>query len=237
MQRKPTLRSVGFISFSIAIFLAILLILARAWPEMEATMYGFIKFDYPALPSLSCPVLMTSLDREPVTIRLHNPLDTTLTWYVKTQFSTELIIVSADERVELQPGETRTLSWEVGKENIDLNNFIFADVFTSPAAALKMTESTCGTLVLKLPIKGGPVIFYAILFLTALGACLGLWLWLRHCDMGDPAVVSQSWGMRFIALVIAVGVLASLLSWWFLAILTLALTLLVLIGFLLPRKV
>ena len=230
------MRRVGFISFSIGILLGILLILVRAVPDMESTFYGFIKYDYPGIPSLSCPMLMTYHDRQPVTIRLNNPLDRDLTYYVKAEFSTNLIIATEEERVVVKPGETRTLSWEVGSENIDLNNFIFANVFFSPAAAMKMRASTCGTLVLNLPFSGGPVIFNIILQLAVLTSGFGLWFWPRYSDKGNPAVVYLTWWMRFAAIVIGVGVVAAIFNWWFLAILTLVLIMLSLSVFLLPQK-
>jgi hypothetical protein len=235
-QQNPILRRVGIISFSIAIFLGILVILVRAVPDMESTMYGFIKYGYPRLSTLSCPVLMTTVDRLPITMRFHNSLDKPLGIYVNAQLSTFVMIVNSEERVYLQPGETRSFSWEVGKENIDLHNFIFARVFTSAATASGMREATCGTLVLNLPFNGGPVIFYASLVLAALAGGVGLWLWPRNSDMSDSAVVSQGWWMRFVAFVIAVGVVAVILNWWFLGILTLVLTMLSLSVFLIPRK-
>jgi hypothetical protein len=237
IHRNLSLRRVGFISFSIAIFLGVLLILARAMPDLESTMYGFIKYGYPRLTSLSCPVLMTLQDREPVTVRLRNPLDKNLSYYVNAQFSSGVMISTIDQRVELQPGETKTLSWEVGKENIDLGNFIFARVFTSAASSLGMRESTCGTFVVKLPVRGGPVIFYAISFLAVLGAAVGLLLWFRHSEMSQPDVISQSLWMRFIAMVVAVGIMAGILNLWFFAILTVLLALLTTSVFLIPRKI
>jgi len=237
VQQKPILRKLGLIFFSIAILLGILLNLVTAWPDMEARLYGFVKYTTNSLSSLSCPVLMTTLDREPVTIRLHNSLDKPIIWPVRAEFSAPLEIITVDEKVELQPGETKTISWVVGKENIDLSMFIFARVFAFPASSKAMAESTCGTFILPLPIKGGPFIFYLSLFLTALGIGVGLWLWQRHSDMSDSAVFAQLSRMRFITLVIAVGIIASILSWWPLAILTLALTLVTLSVFLIPRKV
>jgi hypothetical protein len=235
-QQNPTLRRVGLFSYSIGILLGILLIIARAWPDLESTMYGFLKYGHPKLNSLSCPVLMTKTDRLPVTIRMHNPLNTPLNLYINAQFSS-IEIISLEDQVELQPHETKTFSWEVGKENIDLHYFIFAHIFTSAAATLGMRESTCGTIILNLPFKGGPVIFNTSLVLAELAVGFGLWLWPRHCDWSDPAVVSQ-WGwMRFVALVVAVGVVGSLFSWWFLGILTLILILFAFAVFLIPWKV
>jgi hypothetical protein len=236
IQRKPTPRNIGFFFFSIAFFLGLLLILVRAIPDLEAMMYGFIRYNYPPLPSLSCPVLMTTSDREPVTIHLRNTLDKPVTWTVRSQLSTNLIINTKDEKVELQPGESRKLSWEVGEENIDLNNFILARIFTSSSSSLKMRESTCGTLVLQLPIKGGPAIYYSSLFFTMLFAVVGFWLWFHHSEKSDPAVTSQSMWMRFSTLVIIVGLIASYFDWWFLGILMVALALILLGMFLIPRK-
>jgi hypothetical protein len=199
-------------------------------------MYGFLKYGHPKLNSLSCPVLMTKADRLPVTIRMHNPLNTPLKLYINAQFSS-IEIISLEDQVELQPQETKTFSWEVGKENIDLHYFIFTHIFTSAAATLGMRESTCGTLILNLPFKGGPLIFYTCLILGILAGGFGLWLWPHHSDWSDPEVGSQ-WGwMRFIALVVAVGAVGSLFSLWFIGILALMLILFSFAVFLIPRKV
>ena len=204
---------------------------------MESTMYGFIKYGYPRLTTLSCPVLMTSLDRLPVTISLHNSLDRPLSLYINAQRSSFVQIVNSEETVVLQPGETQSIAWELGTENIDLHTFIFARVFTSAATAAGMREATCGTLVLNLPFKGGPVIFYICLVLFIITGVIGLWLWPRHNDISDPARDSQIWWIRFVALVIAVGVIAGIFNWWFLGIVTLLLTLLTLGVYLLQTKV
>jgi hypothetical protein len=171
---------------------------------------------------------MTAQERLPVTIRLKNPLDQNLSWYVNTQFSTPLIMTTSKETLELQPGVTRTLTWEVDKTNIDLGTFIFAHVFAS-GGRLGMREATCGTYVLPLAIVGGPTIYYGGLALSVLFAVAGLWLWLHHADMSQPTVVSRSWWLRFLFLLIALAVVTSIVSFWFFAVVLLILTMLTLI--------
>ncbi len=203
---------------------------------MESTMYGFIKYGYPRLTTLSCPMLMTTLDRLPVTIRLHNSLDRPLSLYINAQRSSLVQIINDEETIVLQPGETRSFAWELGRENIDLNAFVFARVFTSAATSAGMREATCGTLVLNLPFKGGPVIFYIFLVLFIITGVIGLWLWPRYSDKSDSARDSRIWWIRFVAVVVAIGVIASILSWWFLGIIALLLILLSLGVFLLQSK-
>jgi hypothetical protein len=235
-QRKQTLRRVGLITFCTSILFGIILILLRAEPDLEATMYGFAKYNYPSLKSLSCPVLMTSLDSEPVIVKLRNPLDQPLSWNVDAQFSSNSMITDTSEHINLKPGESRVLSWDVGQENVDLGYFIFTRVFASSSSSLPMRESTCGTLVLNLPFKGGPTIFYAILLLSVFGAVIGWILWLRYAEMSDSGTVSQTWWMRFITLVVAIGIVAAILNAWFLALLMIFLALLTTGVVLIPRK-
>ncbi len=234
---NPALRRVGFIFFWIYIILGILLNLARSWPDLESTMYGFIKFGYPRLSTLSCPVLMTTLDRLPVTIRLHNSLNRPLSLYIDAQFSSFVLITNSEQSIVLQPGENRSFAWEVGKENIDLHSFIFGRVFTSASTSAGMREATCGTLVLNLPIKGGPMLFYACLVLTIIAGLCALWLMSRYNDKADPAAVSQGWWMFFLALVVAVGVVSGLVKFWFLGVITLILIMLTLSLGLMSHKI
>jgi hypothetical protein len=236
-QLNPTLRKTGLIMFSIASLLAILLILARAIPDLESTMYGFIKYDYPRLTSLACPVLMTTQDSLPVTIRLHNSLDRNLKWFVEAQFSAPYMIETNDQTLELQPGESRKLSWEVDNQNVDLGFFIFARVFSSAATTAGMREATCGTLVLNLPFGGGPVIFYGLLVISVILAGVGFLLWKRNALMSDDGVTSRFWWMRFMSIVLVVGLVTALINSWFAALVMVMLAILCTAVYMIPRKV
>jgi hypothetical protein len=236
-QCNLALRKVGFILFSIAILLGIILTLLRAIPDLEATMYGFIKYGYPRIYSLICPVLMTTQDREPVSIRLHNNLDRNLNYYIETQFSSPILIISSDQNLVLAPGESKVLAWEVGEENIDLGNFIFARVFTSAATTNGFHESTCGTVVINLPFAGGPAIYFSALVLSVFGAGVGFWLWSKHSVKSDPEVLSRFWWMRLMVVVVVIGIVTALIGFWFVAFLMVALAVLATGVMLIPRKV
>ena len=232
VNKNNALHLVGAVLFLIAILLGVLLTVVRAWPDMESALYGFAKDSYPRLRSLHCPVLMTSQDRLPVTVQLTNPLNQDLTWFVRAQFSTNLLINTVEQTYVVKPGEIKTLSWEVDTQNIDLRNLILAYSFTSPFAGLRMTEGTCGTYVLNVPIKGGPTIYYSGLGLSVLCVIAGLFFWQRYANLSEPGVIAQSWWMRFLASVIAIGVVTSILGWWFIGIVALVLTMLTLVVYL-----
>lgn len=235
-KHSLVLERVGFIIFTFAIVLGILLVLASAWPDMEAMVYGFERFTEDPLKGLACPVLMTTRDRETVTVRLHNPDDKVMNRQLEAQISSRLTLVFDEQWVELQPDETKTIAWEIGEENIDLKRFIFVSVRAFPSQSLPLVESTCGVLVLDLPFAGGVVLFYVALGLTVLGIGFGLWLWTRHTDLSEPAAVSQSRFMRFLVGVIVVGVAGSLLGYWIIGLLSLVVMLLTWSVFLYPRK-
>ena len=237
ITRKSSLSHLGFIIFAFALILGVLLCLVRAIPDLEATMYGFIKFGYPGISSMSCPPLMTTSDRQTVAIKLKNNLDRPLAWSVTAQFSSPVLIDSVSDRLELQPGETRVLSWDVGKENISMGNFILARVFTSAAMAQGMKESLCGTFVLNLPITGGPFIYYAAVFLTALCLGLGLWLWRTHTLLSESHLVARFTWMRFTGILVILGVVSGYMDWWFAALLCVFLILLSTAVYLVPRKI
>jgi len=254
-MKKPshTLQSAGFIIFVIGFLLGILLIIASAWPDLEARMYEFSRYPDEKHTPLSCPPLMTTLDSEQVKARLHNPLEKTVTLYVKAQLSSSLLIDTlyvADpegniveitqgyvkETIELQPGETHTLIWDVDAANVDMNNFIFAFVQILPTSTLPLKGATCGTLVLDLPFRGGPFLFYAAVVLAAVGIGVGAWLWFRNIDWSDPRMVHNSWFMRFIILDIVVGVIGSILGWWAVGLVSLVVLALTWSVYLYPRR-
>jgi hypothetical protein len=236
-ERKSALSYLGSIIFIFGIILGILLSLVRALPDLESTMYGFYKFGYPNLSSLSCPLLMTPSDQEDVTIKLKNNLDRPITWHIEAQFSADNLINTITNNEELQPGESRVLSWEVNHNNISLGNFIFARVYTSAAAAQERREAYCGTLVINLPFAGGPTVYYSSILVTAICLGLGLWLWRRHTLLNEPTPISQFLWMRFGALLVVLGIVAGFMDWWSIAIILVVLIILTTVVFLIPRKI
>ncbi len=236
-QPGSILRRVGSVLYAIAIILGVLLILSRAIPDLESTMYGFFRFGYPSLSSLDCPVLMTTQDTEPVTIKLHNTLSRDLTYYVKAEFSSPVLIVDHEQQLTLAPGEARTLSWNVDHNNLSEGNFIFAHIYVSAATVQGMREGTCGTFALPLPIQGGPAIFYGSLIAVVVAGGLGLWLWLRYNILSAPSILSQANWMRFTAVLIAIGLVLAILGIWFFAILVVFVIALSSAVFLIPAKV
>ncbi len=232
VHKSKALHTFGAFLFALGILLGVLITITRAVPDMEAWLYGFTKDGYPRLSSLHCPMLMTSQDRLPVTVRLTNPSDHDLTWFVSAQFSNPVLISTDEQRLTLTPRVNRVISWEVDQKNIDLNSFIFAYVFASPSAVLRMTEGTCGTFVLKIPMQGGPTIYYATLGASVLLALVGLGLWLRHAEMSEAKVVSQAEWMGFLTIIVAIAVVTSVLSLWFFAVIFLVITMLTLVVYL-----
>jgi hypothetical protein len=236
IERNSALRHLGLFLFLGAIILGVLLSLVRAIPDLEATMYGFTKYGYPHISSLSCPLLMTTADREAVTVKLQNKLEKPLAWYFVAEFSSHVMINSVNGNVELQPGETRLLSWEVNQGNISMGNFILARVFTSAATAHGMNEGFCGTYVIDLPITGGPTIYYLAIAITVLCLGVGLWLWRRYTLLSESTLVSQFTWMRFAALLVILGVAAGYFNSWFLTIACVFLTVLTTVVFMVYRK-
>ncbi len=225
-QPNRVLRRVGVILFSIAAILGVLLILVRAVPDLESTMYGFDRSGYPRLASLACPKLMTIQDTGQVSIKLHNTLDRNLSYFVEADFSSPVLILTNEQQVQLSPQEKRLIVWDVDKGNISPGNLILTHVFTSAATAQGMHESTCGTFVLNLPFQGGPILFYANLIFALLAGGVGLWLWFRYSQRIEQGVISQANWMRFIAITVFVGLVLAMLDVWFFALLVVLLIIL-----------
>lgn len=237
VKQSSTLRRVGLIIFIVFTILGVFLALARAIPDMEASVYGFVAYGYPRLTSLQCPVLMTTADHEAVTIRLHNSSIRSVNWYLRSQITSPVVIVSASQQLAVLGNETKVVSWPVGKENITWGSFILAHIYASSAGPQGQREAYCGTYVLNLPVKGGPVIFYSAIFLTVIGLGLGLWLYRRQTDMSEPAEVSSFRWMRFVAIVVGIGIVAGVFNAWFFVILIVCVTILAIAVILIPSKV
>ena len=227
-------------SFIVVYILGALLSLTVAvlatWSDLEAAFYGFDRRGSTPLRDLRCPVIMNRNETGIVSVKVSNTTERKLSPAVRAEFSTTTAPILVLESVEVGPGESQTVEWTVGPENIDLTRFIFANVYVFASYPMPDREATCGTFVIGLPIPGSLLLFVMVgLGLAGLGGSLfGLY---RSRPWSDR-IERLSRPLSFLAIAIAVSLTAALMGWWVQAILLLAvalLTIVVTVGYLLFR--
>jgi hypothetical protein len=179
MKANPkTLRVLSILFLSLGVLAGMFLALAAAWPDLEATYYGFGRLSDDPLTTLRCPVLMTTSDTGVIRISLsnHSPVaaNAKVQVFVSSSRGPARFI---ETMVPLAPGATERVQWEVTSADIDFRNLILAKVLAYPYVTVPVREGWCGILVLDLPFLTGTQLFALLLALSIVGMLLGIGLW------------------------------------------------------------
>jgi len=218
---KRTILILGLIAYILGVSVGSGLALLATWADLEAQFYGFYRRANASLRGVSCPALMSPTEQAQVTLRLTNPTSRALSPVVRAEISTPLLPEVSLNRVDLGPGESATLTWTIGRQNIDLERFIFVSVLVYASYPLPDRQIMCGVLIVPSPLPGRLLTPLAVL-VSLVGMGIGLFVpwrqrvsWSAWRTMPALAVVvagamafslAGAWGMG-ILLLILIGLL------------------------------
>ena len=226
MDKQATQRWLGLVSFVVGLLLGLVLIAVPVWADLESSYYGFQPFYAESLTTLHCPVLMERSEAGSMWVNVRNETDREINQVVAVRLSSPLAISESRETLTLAPGETRRLTWTIDASNIDLGTFVFAHVATYPVYPVPMREATCGVFVVDFPGLSGNLLFYGLLALCVLCLGVGLLLWDTSRLSAISRLPSVRMAMRFLVVVLLVGMASSLLGLWMVGVLALVVVLL-----------
>lgn len=225
MNNKKFPQNLHFLFYTVGAILGLAVTFFATWADLEASYYGFDRTGGERLSSLSCPIFMTATETTTISVRLRNSTDKKISPSIKVDLSSPISQNSSIEKAELAPGESKRLAWEIGPENIDLQRFVFARVWTYAAYPLKDQEANCGVFVLPLP-GSGAAYTWGMVILSLLG--MGYGLFIRR-DLKTPGRNPDYERFSFLTIVITLGLLVSYLGLWLAGVLVLVLAFLVIV--------
>ena len=211
------------VAYVLGALLSVTVAVLATWSDLEAAFYGFDRRGSAPLQNLRCPIFLNSHETGVVSVKISNTTDRKLSPAVRAEFSTRATPISTLDSVELSAGESKKVEWTVGPENVDLERFIFSNVYIFASYPLPDQEGTCGTFVVDLPIPGG-VLLTLMVVLGLVGIGSGLFV-LNRSRMHSQRLERASRPVTFLTIVIVLAMLVSLAGWWVQAILLLAVTL------------
>lgn len=218
----PPIANIGIALYIIGACLGFLLALLAAWADVEAQTYGFYRRADQPLNGLQCPILMTAGEESKIFVRIANTTDKPLVPNVRVEISTPALADIFTQSVRLEPGESRTLAWTVGPQNIDLGNFIFASALVYAAHPLPEQQSMCGIYIVRLPGKGAAIVMLTIaLSLLCMGG--GLYALYRNAD-ARPRLNTLKGSLTAAAFLILIALIATFLGWWLQSVIALVIT-------------
>jgi hypothetical protein len=213
--KKKLLRTLGTIFFSIGVLIGLAMFVFMNWAYLEAFFFfGYIAPADQSLPTLRCPLLMTTGETGAVTIRLTNNTTRDISPAIQTEISYYGAATLEKTNFPIAAGETSKISWPVTSNDIVFGDLIMVRVYVYSTYTLPSRSGTCGTVIVNLPGWSGLDLFLFLLVtgLACMAAGWGLWLsgslpFLADGRIGFRALVA-------ITAVVLVGILAGCFGWW-----------------------
>ena len=225
MNNKNYPQNLHILFYTVGAILGLAVTFFATWADLEASYYGFDRTGGVRLSSLSCPIFMTANETTTISVRLKNSTDKKVSPSIKVDLSSPITQISSIEKTEIAPGETKRLAWAIGPENIDLQRFVFARIWTYAAYPVKDQEANCGVFVLPLP-GSGVVYTWSMVILSLLGMGYGLFV---KRNLKSPGRNPDYERFSFLAIVITLGLVVSYLGLWLAGVLVLVLAFLVIV--------
>ena len=227
--RRKLIRLLGILFFWVGILLGMALAGSAIWADIEAAFYGFVKMGDKPL-NLRCPTFVTAAEPGQFASTFKNPTTKQMELLVRTDVSGHSGIKTERTTVSIAPGQKEKVRWSVTSENVDLGFFVFAKVSTYPAYPLPFRETTCGMMFLKTTALTGNQIFVLSVMASLLGMAAGLVLWQVSHQALKGQILSATWAMRVLAIVVVVGMLVGFQGWWAVGIITIVLMVLMIVA-------
>jgi len=228
MDKPKSSSTPFFVAFVLGALLCITVAMLATWADLESAFYGFDRRGSTPIRNLHCPILLNRHETGVVSVKLSNTADHKLSPAARAEFSSPLTSISTLESVELAPGESKTVTWTIGPENIDLERFIFSNIYIYAFYPLPDQESSCGTFVVDLPIPGS-VLLWTMVLLGLAGMIGGLFKLNRSEPLSTSRLARALRPLGFLTIVVTLALAVALAGWWVQAVLLLAVTLMVVV--------
>lgn len=224
--------TLGLYVFFVGILLGMLFTMMITWADFEASLFD-ASTDSSALKleSLKCPVLLNGDETGTVKASFANPADWALRRTIDTHISHGFVIMMREERtrIDLQPGEKRTLQWTISPEDAAWGRFILVRLHVQRAGALPPRSGSCGVLVVDLPFGNGAQITAMIIGMSVLLMAIGAILWIRGTEAQNKDLRSVDYIALTLAPVIMTALVTSMLGVWLISAILLILAVLAIV--------
>ncbi len=225
-------RTLGLYVFFAGVLLGTFFAAFVTWADFEASL-----FDAPTdtsalkLESLKCPVLLNREETGTVTATFANPAEWAIRRTIDAHISHGFVILMREERnrIDLQPGEERTLQWTIAPEDAAWGRFILVRLHVQRNGALPPRSGSCGVLVVKLPFGSGTQITIATVVLSVLWIVAGAVLWLRGTEAQRKDLRPVDYLALSLGPLTLLALITSMLGNWFISLILLILAILAIV--------
>ena len=218
-MKNIVLRTLSIFLFSIGVLAGLAFFALATWADVESIFYGFNRYGKEMTSSMHCPILITRTESATISAVFKNSADQTVSPTVRFQASNIGVFRTETTRLSLEPGQREKIYWTVSTEDMVLDRFIFAKIFTFAYYPIKDVEQTCGILVLDLPGFTGMQVTWFSIAVSLAGLVAGITLWSAANRPLKYRSLEAMRAMFTLAATVILGFISAFLAWWLLGIL------------------
>jgi hypothetical protein len=227
---KPKLRKIlALLLFAIGAIVSMVIAAISFTGDMEATLFQaeLANLRDESLPTLKCPVFVTTSAPGTVRATFKNPLDEPVTFNIRAHISQYLTMWREENTtISVAAHGSERLEWAVSADDAVQGNLILVKVLRFRKYPLPALLGSCGILVVNLPFGNGNQLLILGLAVTVLGLAGGTILWMKANRPLIGQRLNTTRALQLLTVTLLVGLTLSLLGGWVLGILLLVLNLL-----------
>ena len=223
---RRLIHAVGLILFFIGIFIGILIAGSLTWANLEAFFYFGYGIQGDRGLKVSCPLVMAPTETGTAVISISNPSKQQINPHIKADISGPIFPSTSETWLTIDPGQRQTASWEIGSGNVTFGHLILAQVYQFASYPLSSAKGYCGTLVLGLHGLTGKQFFALILAASLFGIIGGFILAAYGRRLLGERKTEERGGMLFLCGFVLASILAGVMAWWLVGVLTITVSVL-----------
>ena len=219
---RLSLKQLGLVLFFLGVLLAFVLSAMMTWADVESISYGFPRVGNKPMGGLSCPAFMNRMEHASFSITLKNSTERRLRPQVQVMISEPGLSRwrTINTPFELEAGQRKTATWDIGAEDIVLGSFVLVKAYTFASYPQPDVEGSCGIFVLSIPGIRADVLFWLWLAASLVFLITGLWLSDFRKVEGKRST-RKVFARILLAALVLFGLFAGYMGWWIFGILVL----------------
>ena len=214
--RRDLAGPLSILVFAVGLLVGLALFAVLVWSGVETLLFDPVwRYDAP-LRSLRCPVMITPSEAGVVSAGISNPLDRPTERFLRVHVTSGSIlrVIEFTEAVELEPGETKRVAWEVTRDHAVYDRVIMVNAILRGRYGLPTRQSSCGIIVVDVPFFTGHQVFGLSLAVSLLAMAGGYTLWVRSDGLLTRRRRRAARAMIALGASVGVGIVLALMGWW-----------------------
>jgi len=178
-KRQDFARRLGLMLYVLGILIGMALAAGVTWSDLEASLFDPGITPNSPLRTLRCPVAITRHETGKIAAALKNSTDVEKNFYTRAHTSQGYVTYLREERKQIRvaSGEKGVISWEIYPEDAAFHRLVLFRVYVNAAYPIPSQGSSCGVLVLDIPLLTGTQFFFVLLGLSLAGVIGANVLW------------------------------------------------------------